>query len=170
MPHGDKRRLQKEQYGWGWVLDLSALLARYGSFLNVFPTTIPVCRITASGALRCTPGSVANPLNRQGRFIAACSCKTVKLKSVGILAGVTWHPCHRFDGVRADVACLPCRSWQHPCRLHRALLAGLRQRICMYAYTVNAQMHLFLSNKCIGALGALLAKGLMPFYRRKKAR
>jgi len=46
------------------IFDLSALLARYGSFLDVFPTTIPVCRITASGALRCTPGSVANPLNR----------------------------------------------------------------------------------------------------------
>ena len=72
--------------------DLSSMFFRH---------TIPVCRITASGALRCTPGSVANPLNRQGRFIAAYSCKTVKLKSVGILAGVTWHPCHRFDGVRS---------------------------------------------------------------------
>jgi hypothetical protein len=40
----------------------------------------------------------------------------------------------------------------------------------MYAYTVNAQMHLFLPNKCTNALEALLAKGLMPFYRRKKAR
>jgi hypothetical protein len=27
--------------------------------------------ITVLGALRCTPGSVANPLNRLGRFIAA---------------------------------------------------------------------------------------------------
>jgi hypothetical protein len=34
-------------------------------------------------------------------------------------------------------------------------LAGLRRRIDMYAYTVNAQMHLFLPNKCIGAFIAL---------------
>ena len=51
--------------------ELSALLARYGSYLDVFPTTIPVRRITASGALRCTPGSVANPLNSSGLFIAS---------------------------------------------------------------------------------------------------
>jgi len=42
--------------------DLSALLARYESIQIVFPTAVPARRITASGALRCTPGSVANPL------------------------------------------------------------------------------------------------------------
>jgi hypothetical protein len=45
-------------------VDLSALLARYESIHIVFPTAVPARRITASGALRCTPGSVANPLNR----------------------------------------------------------------------------------------------------------
>src|SRR5471032_2204604 len=50
------------------------------------------------------------------------------------------------------------------------LLAGLRQRICMYAYTVNAQMHLFLPWKCMRAFAALRAKGLVVFCRRKKAR
>jgi hypothetical protein len=44
--------------------DFSALLARYESIQIVFPTAVPARRITASGALRCTPGSVANPLNR----------------------------------------------------------------------------------------------------------
>jgi len=50
------------------------------------------------------------------------------------------------------------------------LLAGLRQRICMYAYTVNAQMHLFLPWKCMRAFAALRAEGLVVFCRRKKAR
>jgi hypothetical protein len=44
--------------------DFSALLARYESIQIVFPTAVPARRITALGALRCTPGSVANPLNR----------------------------------------------------------------------------------------------------------
>ena len=44
--------------------DFSALLARYESVQIVFPTAVPARRITALGALRCTPGSVANPLNR----------------------------------------------------------------------------------------------------------
>ncbi|WP_406822830.1 hypothetical protein [Pseudomonas corrugata] len=46
------------------ALDLSARLARYGSIQIVPPTAVPARRITASGALRCTPGPVANPLNR----------------------------------------------------------------------------------------------------------
>ncbi|SEE25833.1 hypothetical protein SAMN04515675_4651 [Pseudomonas costantinii] len=40
----------------------------------------------------------------------------------------------------------------------------------MYAYTVNAQMHLFLPDKCTDAFKALQAEGLMIFFRRKKAR
>ncbi|UCR87664.1 hypothetical protein RBU55_06045 [Pseudomonas chlororaphis subsp. aurantiaca] len=56
--------------------DFSALLARYESIQIVFPTAVPARRITALGALRCTPGSVANPLNRRGRFIAAFAFAT----------------------------------------------------------------------------------------------
>ena len=40
----------------------------------------------------------------------------------------------------------------------------------MYAYTVNAQMHLFSASKCTDAFTALLAGGLAVFDRRKKAR
>jgi hypothetical protein len=47
------------------------------------------------------------------------------------------------------------------------LLAGLRQRICMYAYTVNAQMHLFCLPKCTDAFEALWAEGLRIFTGEK---
>lgn len=38
----------------------------------------------------------------------------------------------------------------------------------MYAYTVNAQMHLFLLSECTSAFRTLWARGLPVFYGRKK--
>lgn len=38
----------------------------------------------------------------------------------------------------------------------------------MYAYTVNAQMHLFSDSKCMNAFSTLWAAGLVIFHRRKK--
>jgi hypothetical protein len=46
-------------------------LAHVQFALRCFSDRDPVRRKTRFGALRCTPGSVANPLNRLGRFIAA---------------------------------------------------------------------------------------------------
>lgn len=40
----------------------------------------------------------------------------------------------------------------------------------MYAYTVNAQMHLFSLFKCTNAFLSLWTAGLVVFSRRKKAR
>lgn len=39
----------------------------------------------------------------------------------------------------------------------------------MYAYTVNASMHLFLLEKCTDAFKALWAKGLPVFLQAKKS-
>jgi len=84
--------------------------------------------ITVLGALRCTPGSVANPLNRLGRFIAAFESgpvvirQGVSLKSgAGLAAGDSlW----RLDGYKYRQTHI-FRQWVFPYILWEAIKSPL---------------------------------------------
>ncbi|NWA86964.1 hypothetical protein HX807_00010 [Pseudomonas sp. D8002] len=67
----------------------------------------PVRRKTRFGALRCTPGSVANPLNRLGRFIAAFESGPVVIRQgVSLKIGAAFAAGPKYAGLRVKVAVL----------------------------------------------------------------